>query len=467
MHRPIRSILLSILTVAIQAMSVAAAEQISLAPNPRPGELKRVTIQVEAGGHTIVRAEADAQSAKQTQEQKLPMSVSANLQYDERSITPLSDSLTEGTPIAVRYYDRAEAIIKVDQSGRSPKLADDRRLIIAARGADRPVLYCPDGSLTREHLDLIDVIGDAIALDRLLPATPVSTEDSWSNDAKTMAPLLTLDSIAVCEVKSSLESFNDDFAKIRVAGTVQGTVDSAATELEIRAVYLYDRRAQRVAKLNLAVKERRSIGDATPGLDATAKLQIQVESLEKSAQLDNAAIAKAKALNSAAAGLTYESGPLGLRFKHDRKWYVTSEQRETVTLRRVDGGDLVAQCTLAALPPKSAGRQVSLEQFEKDVTFALGKNFGEMVSSRQWQNAAGLYCYELVARGIVDEVPVEWHYYLLAPESGDRVSVAITLEKPMVERVGRADRDLVETIELFPRMPAAQTARKTATNIQN
>jgi hypothetical protein len=458
--RPIRSLLVSILAVAIHASSSGAAEQISLAPNPHPSELKRVTIQVEAGGHTIVRAEADAQSADQTQEQKLPMSVSANLQYDERSITPYSDSLAEGAPIAIRYYDRAEAVIKVAESGRSPKLADDRRLIVAACGSDRPVLYSPDGPLTREQLDLIDVVGDAIALDRLLPSTPVSTDDSWSNDAKAMAPVLTLDSIAVCEVKSTLESFNDSFAKIRFAGTVQGTADGAATELEVRAVYLYDRRAQRVAKLNLAVRERRSIGGATPGVDATAKVQIQVDSLEKPAHLDDAAVAKAKALNSAAAGLTYESSPLGLRFKHDRQWYVTSEQRETVTLRRVERGDLVAQCTLAALPPKSAGGQVSLEQFEMDVTFSLGKNFGEMVSSRQWQNAAGLYCYELVARGIVDEVPVEWHYYLLAPQSGDRVSVAITLEKPMVERVGNADRDLVETIELFPRMPAARTAKK-------
>jgi hypothetical protein len=127
-------------------------------------------------------------------------------------------------------------------------------------------------------------------------------------------------------------------------------------------------------------------------------------------------------------------------------------------MRRVDRGDLVAQCTLAALPPKS--RQVSLEQFQKDVTYSLGKNFGEMVSSREWQNAAGLYCYELVARGFVEEVPVEWRYFLLAPASGDRVSAAITLEKPMVDRIGQADRALVESIKLFPRMKAVQTAAR-------
>jgi hypothetical protein len=103
---------------------------------------------------------------------------------------------------------------------------------------------------------------------------------------------------------------------------------------------------------------------------------------------------------------------------------------------------------------------VSLEQFQKDVTYSLGKSFGELVSSRQWQNASGHYCYELVARGLVEGVPVEWHHYLVAPESGHRVSIGVTIEKPMVERLAGADRELVESLELFPPMPLAQTAAR-------
>ena len=173
------------------------------------------------------------------------------------------------------------------------------------------------------------------------------------------------------------------------------------------------------------------------------------------------AVAKIKGQSrTPARDLLFESPALGFRVKHDRQWYVTAEGREAVTFRRVDGGDLVAQCTLTSLPPKSAGRQTSLEQFQKDVTYSLGKSFGELVSSRQWQNAAGLYCYEVVVRGLVEELPVEWHYYLLAPESGRRMSVAVTIEKPMLERVANADRDLVESLQFFPPMPAAQTAER-------
>jgi hypothetical protein len=314
--------------------------------------------------------------------------------------------------------------------------------------------------LTREQLDLVDHVGNSFFIERLLPTKPVANGESWPHEASVIGPLLTLDTVAVCEVQSVLDEYNAGFAKIRLAGTAIGTSDGAATELEVRAVYLFDRRVRRVTRLNMAVRERRSIGGATPGLDAVAKLQIEVEPLQDSPHLTDELIAKATSLASRAPlrDLTYESASLGFRIKHDRNWYITSEQRESVTLARVDQADLVAQCTITALPPRSAGRQTSLEKFQEDVIYSLGKSFGELVSSRQWQNAAGHYCYELVARGLVQEVPVEWHYYLVAPQSGDRVALAFTLERPMVERMASADRELVHSLELFPRMPAAQTA---------
>jgi hypothetical protein len=320
-------------------------------------------------------------------------------------------------------------------------------------------LYSPDGPLPREQLDLIDVVGNSLFADQLLPGEPVANGDSWDNDASVIGPFLGLDSVAVCEVKSVLDEHNAGFAKVRLAGVVHGMTEGAATELEVRALYLFDRRLRRVARLNLAVREKRSVGAATPGLEAVAKLQMKIEPIKASPQLTDEVLTKAiGGERIPTRDVLYEAPPLGFRIRHDRQWFVTGEQRESIMLRRVDRGDLVAQCTLTALPPKSAGRQPSLEQFQKDVTFSLGKNFGELVSSREWQNAAGHYCYELVARGVVEEVPVEWHYYLVAPESGHRVSAAVTIEKTMVERLAGADRDLVESLELFPRMPVAQTA---------
>jgi hypothetical protein len=452
--------------IVLTSRVTLGADRLDLSPQYTANSLTHVTIQLDAGGHNLVRADGKDQPQEKAEDQKLPISVVAKLGYDERRLTDTSAKIEAGSPLAVRYYDMAEAVLKVGEGGRAPQLQDDHRLIVLEQAEQRPLLFCPESPLSREELDLIDVVGDSFNVDRLLPTKPVSQGDSWASDAKVMGALLTLDTVAVCEVQSILEEFNGDFAKIRLAGTVHGTADGAATQQEVRGVYLFDRRLHRVTRLNLAVHEVRSIGGATPGLDAVAKLQILVTPIAKSANLGDDVVARIKRqAHAPTRDLSFESPTVGLRVKHDRQWYVTVEGREAVTFRRVDNGDLAAQCTLTQLPPKSEGRQTSLEQFQKDVTYSLGKSFGELVSSRQWQNAAGLYCYEVIARGLVEELPVEWHYYLVAPTSGARVSVIVTIEKPMLERVGHADRDLVDSLQLFPATPGAKTAAGPALNI--
>jgi hypothetical protein len=457
------SVVLSLACTVTQA--VRAAEKIDLTAADEAGQLTHVSIQLDASGNNLVRPQQPASPPQNdkatTSEQTLPISVAAKLAFDEKRLVAPTADTPAGTPLAVRSYDEAEAAIKVNETTRTPRLSDDKQVIVVEQGEQRPMMYCPNGPLTREQLDLVDVVGDPFVLNRLLPNKAVAAGESWANDASVMGPLLTLDTVAVCEVQSILDESNANFAKVRFAGDVHGSADGAATQLEVRGVYLFDRKLRRIIRLNLAAHEKRSIGGATPGLDAVAKVQVKIEPIEKSTRLSEEVIAKlTTAERMPLHDLEFESAKLGFRTKHDRQWYTTAEGREAFTFRRVDGDVVVAQCTLTILPSKSAGRQTTLERFQKDVTFSLGKSFGELVSSRQWQNAAGLYCYEVVARGLVEDLPVEWHYYLAAPESGPRISFAVTIEKPMLERVRGADRDLVETLQLFPAMPPAQTAEQ-------
>lgn len=439
-----------------------AGERIDLSPAESFEQLTRVTIQLDAGGHNKVRPQ-EAKGA--TEEQTLPISVAAKLSYDEKELASSAANAAAHTLLAIRYYNQAEAVIKVGETGRAPQLTDNKRLIVLEQGQQRPLAFCPAGPLSREQFDLVDVIGDSHAVNRMLPKQPVAEGESWSCDAAVMGPLLTLDTVAACEVQCVLDEFNESFAKIRLAGDVQGTIDGAASQQEVRGVFLYDRKLRRINRLNLAIREKRSIGSATPGLDAVAKVQIKIEPLEESAHLSSEAVSKAiSAARRPLRDLSFESQPLGFRIKHDRQWYVTAERRDAITFRRVDSGDLVAQCTVTALPSKSAGRQTTLDEFQRDIRYSLGENFGELVSSRQWQNAAGLYCYEVVARGLVEQLPVEWHYYLLAPQSGHRVTVAVTIEKPMIERVAGSDRELVESLQLFPPLAAVRAAELPTTS---
>jgi hypothetical protein len=461
------------LTIALAALLINSAcaestgQPIDLSSRIEPGTLTRVTIDLDAGGSDVVRSEPEA-TGKAGAEQKLPMSVAAKLQYDERRLVDgRAVALESPTALAVRYYEKADAVLKVDSSGRTPELAENRRLIVVESGATRPTLYSPDGPLPREQLDLIDVLGNASLVDLLLPESPVAKGATWSHNAALMGGLLGLDTVAACEVQSVLDEFNSSFAKIRLAGVVHGATDGAATEQEIRGVYLYDRKLRRITRLNLAVREIRSIGGATPGLQGVAKMQVTIKPIESSPELTDEAVAAAVRTDQPdARNLLYHSAPLGFQVEHDRQWFVTSEARETVTMRRVDRSDVVVHCTLTSLPPKSEGRQIPLEQFQRDVAYSLGKGFGQIVSSREWANSHGHRSFEVVVRGTVEEMPVEWHYYLVAPESGHRVSLVFTIEGSKVERVGQADRRLVQALQLIPpQTPTAQTAARSAEKV--
>ena len=50
-----------------------------------------------------------------------------------------------------------------------PALRDEHRLITAELRGPKLTLFSPDGPLSREELDLLDIFGDSLALEGLLP----------------------------------------------------------------------------------------------------------------------------------------------------------------------------------------------------------------------------------------------------------------------------------------------------------
>src|SRR5262245_47996440 len=105
-------------------------ETVDLTPRIAINSATRVSIDLDAGGNDVVRTQAESTGATAA-EQKLPMSVAAKLQYDERRLASNSaDFSQEGAKLAIRYYETAEAVLKVDTTGLAPQLSEDRRLIL-------------------------------------------------------------------------------------------------------------------------------------------------------------------------------------------------------------------------------------------------------------------------------------------------------------------------------------------------
>jgi len=418
---------------------LASNKTYNLRQADNPSQSVQVQLQLEVGGQLTLTNDGQLET--------LPMSVVADIAYEER---PLHDTRPRGT---VRHYERADAVIKVDKGGVDVELDDSRRLIVSQRvdtqgkAGSRLVMFSPNGPLTRDMLDLVDIVGSSTVLADLLPDKPVAVGQSWQHTEEAIAALVRLEAISMCQVESVIGEVKDGRAKIAMAGTVLGAAEGTASEIEVKANYEFDLNERRITQFNLAVKEKRPVGHVSPGADVTARLDMRITPLPEPRHLTDELLAKVPTqLTPEAERLEQKVADGKFRLLHDRRWYATVEQPNLLVMRLVDRGELVAQCNVSALSRVSPEHHLTLEEFQKDIRFALGERFGEFVSAGQRENASGHRVFRVVVRGQVEELPIEWRYYLIAHRDGRRASFVFTVEGPLAERLGDADQQLVHSI---------------------
>lgn len=421
-----------------------------------PGARANVAVTLDVGGELIVPGEDDAADAK------LPMSVAARLDYLEQLLVWPGDS--QAPARSLRRYSEARATIKTQEQGVERELPENRRVVVAAVSEYGSALTSLEQPLTREQFDLLNAVGNSLAIDRLLPNKEMKESDGWDHDPATIGDLLGMDHVAVCDVRSVVTGEENRQVKIRLGGTVHGTVEGAATEMELRAAYLYHLDEGRITKLNLAIKEKRRTGEVSPGLDVVAKLSVVVKPVAKSepALFDEKTIAKAGAMTEAVLRqLVVDAPQRGYRFRHDVSWYVTAEHRELMSLRLMVGGELLAHCNVTTRPPRGVENAETIGQFESQVSEALDKKLEKIEAAREWKTAAGRRCLGVFANGTVNEVPLQWRYYRLSGENLPETTIAVTVEQSLLERFADADRALVDSLELVP-LPVTKTAEAKA-----
>jgi len=405
----------------------------------RTGDLDRVTAVLEAGGETSGLVAGKIEANK--------MSVVCNLVYDEKTLeVPTTD---QNRWRSARHYETATAVIKGDQGGFKPTLSPRNRLIAAAVDPERCLLFSPGESLSREELELIDILGNTLLLEQFLPGQPCAVGDSWKLPPRLMAMMLGLDEVAETSVTSKLVEVTEDFARFEMAGRVEGAIYGVETEIDVRAKYRFHRRRERIDWWGMLVKENRGISHVADGVDVVAKLQVLIEPQEKATNLDQQTLASHTwEPDDRAAWLVYQSAA-GWRFEHDRRWHVTHDHRDLAILQMVDRGKAVAQCNVSPLPKRDPRHPVTLEEFQRDIERALGESFTEFVEAGQFANQSSYRVYRVVARGSAEDVPIQWNYYLISDRSGHRVVFAFTFKRELADDFADADRVLIGTLT-FP-----------------
>jgi hypothetical protein len=466
LETPVRTALFATFLSVVAAASADDRSQTYTFTSARTsGAVDRVETKVEVGGELTV--------VEDSKVKRLKTSVVAELAYHERllEVPAGKNDFLHG----IRYYDHATAVIKIEDGAFQPALRDDRRLIGAELDGSSATLFSPHGPLTREELDLIDLQGSSLVLERLLPDKPVAIGDTWKHSDALVTTLLRLDEISKNDVQSTLSSVKDGAALIELSGKVEGAINGVATEIELKARYQFKLKPGRVTWLGMLIKENRSIGHVGTGLDVVARLQTTVTPAAASPQLTDTALADLPlTATPELTQLVHRSADGQWLFRYDRRWFITGEAADALVLRLIDRGELVAQSNLAALGKIEPKKLVSLDGFQKDIQRALGKRFGQFVKASQRANDAGYRVYRVVAQGEVEELPILWIYHLIADHTGQRISLVFTMEGDLADQFGQADEALTATLQFLqpeiaaqspaPAKPSAASQTRTSSN---
>jgi hypothetical protein len=417
-----------------------------------------------AGSYTFTSGQSQFQRAKvslqvegklkllgtDNKERQIPLTVSANFVYDEK--IEAASSLW-----AARYYQTADAEIRVDKASHQPRLSVVRRNVGVKVVGAKAVFWSPGGPLSRDEAELLDLHANSVILAGLLPEGEVKIGDSWKPNEDTLAAFLTLDAVNSSDVTCKLADVEDGRAVVEMEGAVSGAAEGVATEIELSAKYGYHLAEQRFTSLVLAFNEKRSIGKAEPGFEVSAKLTLVLSPLSSSEHLTVSTVETVRQGLAIAPPLAYESSTQGFRILLDPRWRVMIDRNEVTVLRLVKDGEAIAQCNISSLPPLEEGKLFQLEEFQADIQKSLAENFHQMIEASQFESDHGLRVLRVVAAGEASELPIHWIYYHVSSDAGRRLTYVFTLEADTTDEFAAADVPFTSGLELFDPTPAPQS----------
>ena len=404
------------------------------------GQIDRVVIVVKVAGERLERASNGVHRA--------PLSGVGNLSYDEK-ILELA-ATPAGHSRSIRYYDAAKAVFKVGDAGDQQTLRPERRLIGVDVEADKCTLFSPQGALTSDELDLIDVSDNSLLLDCLLPERPVAVGQKWEPADQDLRRILQLDEVRRSDVECVLKEVTPELARIVISGRLSGTVHGVPCQHELKAKCRFDRKRNRIDWLAMLIDDKRDISDVEPGLDVLTTVNICISPRGQSEWLTPRALAEAPLKPAAElCRLLCQPADAAWQLTHERCWHLVDSHRELAALRMMVNGADLAQCNVSSLPTIAPERLPTLEQFQEEVRTALGKSFGQFVEAAQFPSETSDRVYRVVVKGEYRDVPCQWYYYLVADRHGRQVALVFTVQEQNVEAFDKAGDRLVRGLRFL------------------
>jgi hypothetical protein len=367
-----------------------------------------------------------------------------------------------GTLKAIRHVVHAASAINGQVRPTTASIRPDVALLVASRrDRDGPVVVVsPAGPLTRPELELVQGLGDPLALPDLLPEGPVEVGQTWRVRPAAAQTLSGYDELTTNSLEARLESADDAVARIRLKGQIQGRVLGGAGTITGEGFLSFDRRLARIDHLDLNRVETRQPGPVEAGLDVRSTLTVTRRPAEHVPALSDAALAEIPLDVTPERELLRLLTPGGKStLLHDRAWHTFWEDPRLTVLKRLKSGQIIAQLNLMVGPFSGKGRHQDPVQFRDDIRRALNHRFVEFLGTGEVDgDPAGGFRYKVGVQGRDGDLGVVWYYYLIAGPTGDQLLATFTLAQDHMQIFGNQDLELVGSLRWLT-APAAALAR--------
>jgi hypothetical protein len=427
--------------VAVIVFAVAGpvrAQPVLLAEKSAPGDLGRVTLELELKGNLFV--------AQNKEKVPIPLEAKARHTFVERVM-----AVADGLPLSsARHYAEASATATVGGEKSERGLPADRRVIVARRNPDGLLCFAPTGTLARDDLDLVTEHFNPQCLAGLLPGKAVNVGDTWTVTDSVAQSACLFEAVIKTQLTGKLTAVKDGVATCTIDGTAEGVENGAKVTLTISATCTFETTAGRVTALTWKQKDAREQGPVSPAsqVEATVTLK-RVALTEVPKELADDVLAKVPAgdVPAAMTDVRYTDPKGRYTIVHPRDWHVTGQTDSHLVMRLMDRGEFAAQATVSAWRKVDAGKHSAADEFKKAIADAPGWVPAKVLSDGEVPVDAGRWLYRVVAEGKMDGSPVVQSFYLLAGPQGDQVAVTMTMRPEKVRAVGTRDAALVTAIE--------------------
>ena len=463
---------LAIALAAFCGIRLAAGEpetSVVLGEAMRRGSTARVWIELKAQGLFRPGLPPGTLTAEARMPKPLALDVQTRLVYSERVLELVEDEVPGALPTGeagaaprarpgatgrarkvVRHVIQAASAINGEVRPTSAAVRPEVALLIAERrDRDGPVVVVsPAGPLTRSELELVQAVGDPLALADFLPGGPVRLGQSWRVGAPAVQAVSGYDVLTSHALNATLESVDGTRARVRIKGRVEGSALGGTGLMTCEGFLTFDRRLGWIDRLELNRAETRRPGPIEAGLDVKSTLTLTRQAERPPATLTETALA----------GIPLEITPLSQRLLlvapdgkssllHDRHWHAFWDDPKLIVLKRLEGSQVVAQCNITVGPAAGTGRHQDPAQFRDDIRRALRHRFVQFLGAGQVDgDPAGGFRYKVGVQGREGDLGVIWYYYLVASPAGDQLLVTFTLAEQYARAFGDQDAELIGSL---------------------